>query len=142
MLASTSIDAPFGIPGKVVVNPRYDLQNRIPDATVGYAYNNTSLKIDAQQRRVTLSQAFGRRNRNRIIPTFYTKTGDICLSCSRDLSGGGRVTTVWKPDDSIALRWSDGDWDATIRSPLEGWFLKDGSGIKVSMKRNVGVSLY
>jgi len=143
VLASTSIDAPFGMPGKLVVNPRYDLQTRIPDATVGYSCKNTSLKMDVQQRRVTLSQTFGRGNRNRIVPTISTTTGDISLSYCRDLSGNGRVTTTFKPDDSVAVQWSDGDWDATIRAPLDGWFdMGDGSGVKLSMKRNVGVSLY
>jgi hypothetical protein len=143
VLASTSIDAPFGMPGKLVANPRYDLQKKIPDTTVGYSCKNTSLKMDVQQRRFTLSQTFGRGNRNTIVPIVSTTTGDVSLSFSRDLSGNGRVTTTFKPDDSVAVQWSDGDWDATIRAPLEGWFWKGGgSGVKVSMKRNVGVSLY
>lgn len=99
--------------------------------------------MDVQQRRFTLSQTFGRGNRNTIVPIVSTTTGDVSLSFSRDLSGNGRVTTTFKPDDSVAVQWSDGDWDATIRAPLEGWFWKGGgSGVKVSMKRNVGVSLY
>jgi hypothetical protein len=143
IMASKNIDTPFGMPGKMVVNlyPPMNMQS-IPVATVEYSHNNTSLKVDVQQGRLTLSRAFGRRNRNKIVPTISAKTGDFGLSYSRDLSGGGRVTTSWKPNDSIFLRWTDGDWEARIRAPIEGWCRKGDSGVKVSMKRNVGVSFY
>mmetsp|Transcript_11667 Transcript_11667/g.27732 ORF Transcript_11667/g.27732 Transcript_11667/m.27732 type:complete len:167 (-) Transcript_11667:107-607(-) len=140
--ASTLIDEPFGVPGKLVLNPWYDLQRDLRDATAGYTYGNTSVKVDVQPRRFTLSHAFGRRNHHRIVPTLSTKTGCFDLSYVRDLAGSGSVTTTWKPDDSIAVRWSEGDWDATIRAPLDGYFRIDGSGVKLSMKRSVGVSLY
>ena len=142
ILASTSIVAPFGVPGKLVVNPWYDLRRGVSDATVGYTYGNTSLKLDVEPRRFTLSHAFGRWNRHRIVPTLSTKTGCYDLSYIRDLAGSGSVTTTWKPDDSIAVRWSEGDWYATIHAPIERYFRVDGSGIKLSIKRSVGVSLY
>ena len=140
VLASTSVNAPFGMPGKLTVNPRYDLQKKVPDATVGYSVDKTMLKMDVQKRQFTLSQIFGKKNRNQVVPTISTKTGDVSVSYSRDLVGSGKVTTTYKPDDSIAVKWTDGDWDATLRAPLEGWLPK--GGVKFGLKRNVGVSFF
>lgn len=144
VMASTSIDKPFGIPGSLKINPRYDVQTKVPDATVGYSVSKfTSFKADAQQRRFTLAHTFGKKKRNQIVPTLSTQGKELSISYSRDLqNGSGRVTTTWTPDDSVALKWSDGDWDATIRAPLEGCFKYTGGSVKFSMKRNVGLSLY
>jgi len=140
-LGSTTINRPFGMPGTISLNPRYDIQGGVPDATIGYSYEKTSLNVDAQSQRLTLSHIFGKDNSNQIVPSLSTKSKDFCVSYSRNLPAG-RVTTTWKPDDSIALQFSDGGWDATIRAPLEGNFLKAGSGFKLSVKRNVGISLF
>ena len=107
VLASTNIDAPFGIPGSIKINPRYDLRSNTADATVGYAYRDTSFKVDAQQKRLTVAHIFGRNHLNQIVPT-VTTGGDFSVSYSRELQGehaGGRVTTTWTPDDSIAVQW-------------------------------------
>lgn len=136
VLASTTIDTPFG--GSLKLNPRYDLRSNVPDATIGYSFRNTNFKVDAQQKRFTLAHVFGK---NRVVPTVTASGRDFSVSYSRDLEESGQVTTTWTPDDAIAVQWTDGDWGATIRAPLEGYFYK-GGGIKVSMKRNVGVSLY
>ena len=148
------------MPGKFVVNPRYDLRNNVPDATVGYKCKETSLKMDVQEQRFSLSHLFGRNKRNEIAPTLSIRTGDFSVTYCRDLPltrgflsttvkpvnkdfsviyNRGKATTTFKPNDSIALQWSDGGWDAIICAPLEGYF--PNSGVKFSMKRNIGVSL-
>jgi hypothetical protein len=148
-LASTSIDAPY-IGGKLKINPRYDLRTNIPDATVGYSFRDTSFKVDGQSKKLTIAHIFAENNK--IIPSLtMSKPGpgglgkrilpqDFSLSYCRDLQTGGQVTTTWKPDDSISIRWNDGGWDATIRAPIEGYYKTNG-GIKVSMKQNIDVSL-
>ena len=149
VMASTSIEEPFGMPGSIKINPLYDLQSKVPDATVGYSLRNTSIKLDARQRKFTLSQVFGKERRNQIVPILTAKAKNIKdgfnLSYSRHLGRGTNidtVTTIWNPNDSIAVKWTDGNWAATVRAPLEGWFGYNGSGIKFSMKQSVGVSLY
>lgn len=147
-MASTSLDAPFGMPGSVTVNPRYDLRRKVPDATVGYSFRTTSVKIETRDRTVTLAHAFGKDNRNQLVPTLATTTkrgGGSSLSYVRDLGSGGgsgKVTTSWTPNDSVAMLWTDGNWDATLRAPLEGFFGCKGGGVTLSMKQNIGVSLY
>ena len=150
ILASTSVDAPY-IGGKLKINPRYDLRSNVPDATVGYSFRDTSFKVDGQSKKLTMSHIFAKNNK--IIPSLtMSKPGpgglgkgilpqDFSLSYCRDLQTGGQVTTTWKPDDSISIRWNDGGWDATIRAPIEGYYKTNG-GIRVSMKQNVDVSLW
>lgn len=162
LLGSTRIKPPLGIPGLFALNPRFNLQSNVPDATVEYSCKDTMLKVDVQDQKFTLSKVFGRKKRNQIVPTLSTKTGELNVEYARGFSGGsslitnvkplekaiglkfsrGKLSTMFTPNDSIQLNWSDGGWDATIRAPLEGYLPKDGSGVKFSMKRNVDVSLF
>ncbi|KAG7339572.1 hypothetical protein IV203_025090 [Nitzschia inconspicua] len=123
--------------GTLSLNPSYDVATRVPDAVVGYSYGPTSMKVDAQRKQLTVSHTF--RTKNTISPT-VSVGGDFSLSYSRTLADG-KLTTTWKPDDSIKVQWSDGSgWDATVVAPLEGYYNTNG-GIKVSMKRNIDVPL-
>lgn len=132
---SKSLDA---LGGTLSLNPSFNLATSSPDAVVGYSYGPTSMKIDAQKKQLTLSHSFAK---NTITPT-VSAGGDFSLSYSRTLAeAGGKLTTTWKPDDSIKVQWSDGSgWDATLVAPLEGYYNTNG-GIKVSMKRNIDVPL-
>jgi len=120
--------------GMLTLNPKYDFGESKFDARVGYAYQNTYLQIEANKRQLLVSQALS--NRDKITPT-VNADGEFSLAYTRVLDDG-KLTTTWTPDDSIKLEWSDGVWETTIRAPLEG-YSKVSQGIKVSMKRNVGV---
>lgn len=137
VLADTSIDTPI-IGGKLKIDPRYDLRNKVLDATIGYSFRDTALKVDCQSKELTISQNVGKNNK--IIPSLIIGKRDFSLSYCRDLQEGGQVMTTWKPDDSISIQWTDGGWDAIIRAPIEGYYKTNG-GVKVSMKQNVDVSL-
>lgn len=137
VLADASIDTPI-IGGKLKINPRYDLRNKVLDATIGYSFRDTSLNVDSQSKKLTISQNVGKNNR--IIPSIIIGKRDFSLSYCRDLQEGGQVMTTWKPDDCISIQWTDGGWDAIIRAPIEGYYKTNG-GVKVSMKQNVDVSL-
>lgn len=144
------------MPGKLVIKPTYDIPNKVPDATIGYSVQKTSLTCNVQAQKFSLSQVFGK---NQIAPTISTKSKDVSLLYSRELPKGkisttlapgkysvtyarGGLSTTLKPNESISVKYLDGEWDATITAPLDGYLPKEGSGIKLSMKRNVGVSLF
>mmetsp|Transcript_21278 Transcript_21278/g.43763 ORF Transcript_21278/g.43763 Transcript_21278/m.43763 type:complete len:296 (-) Transcript_21278:70-957(-) len=156
LLGATSVNEPLGMPGKVMVNPKYDLVNKVPDAMVGYFVKDTSLNCNVRQQKFSLSQVFGK---TKIAPTISTKTKDVSIVVARQLPEGsvsttitpkdfsvtyarGNLATTFKPNDSLEVQWSDGSWDATIVAPLDGYFPEKGNGVKLSMKRNVGVSLF
>lgn len=121
--------------GTVSLNPKYDVGKNIPDVSVGYAMGDTSFKVDAEQRKLTVAHTFA--GGNKVVPT-VTAAGDFSLSYSRPLLEGGRLTTTWTPDDSVKVQWTDGGWDASVVAPLDGYF-QTNNGIKVSMKRSVSI---
>jgi hypothetical protein len=120
--------------GTLTVSPKYDLGKSAPDASVAYSIENTSVQIDAGKKKLTVAHTFG--NNDKVVPS-VSASGDFSLSYSRDLEGG-RLTTTWAPDDSVTLQWSDGEWATTFKAPLEGLYKTNG-GIKVNMKRTVGI---
>lgn len=122
--------------GTLSLNPKYDLNKKVPDVTVGYSVGATSFKVDADEKRLTVAHTFA--GSNTITPTI-TAGGDFSLSYARDLQGG-KLTTTWTPDDSIKVTWNDGAWSATVTAPLEGYYQASG-GIKVNMRGNIGVPL-
>jgi hypothetical protein len=123
--------------GTLSLNPKYDVKRGAPDVSVGYSVGATSLKVDAEQKRLTVAHTFA--GRNKITPTI-TAGGDFSLSYSRDLVLGGKLSTTWTPDDSVKVTWNDGGWDATVTAPLDGPYRTNG-GIKFNVKRNVELPL-
>lgn len=123
--------------GTLSWNPKYDLNTKVPDVSVGYAVGTTSFKVDAEQKKLTIAHTFGDNN-NKISPTI-TAAGDFSLSYSRGVHGG-KLTTTYTPDQSIKVTWNDGGWDATILAPLDGYY-NTNSGIKIYVQRNVDVPL-
>jgi hypothetical protein len=128
---SKSLDA---LGGTLMLNPSYSIANQSADAVVGYTYGPTSMKVDAQKKQLSVTHSFAQ---NTISPT-VSAGGDFSLSYSRTLDDYGKVTTTWKPDDSIKVQWNYDGWDATVVAPLEGYYNTNG-GVKVSMKRNIDV---
>jgi hypothetical protein len=122
--------------GTLSINPKYDLGKSTGDIRVGYAIDNTSFQVDAEQRKLTVSHSF--TDKDKVTPS-VSANGDFSVSYSRDLENGkGRLTTTWTPKDSVKLQWSDGEWETTFRAPLEGYY-KANQGIKINMKRTVGM---
>jgi hypothetical protein len=120
--------------GTVTINPKYDIQSSTPDVKVGYAFDNTNFQIDAQSKKLTVAHSFA--NNQKISPS-VNAAGDFSISYARDVDNG-RLTTTWTPNDSVKLQWSDGEWETTVRAPIEGYY-KPNAGVKVNMKRKLDV---
>jgi hypothetical protein len=120
--------------GTLSLTPKYDLGTSKGDVRVGYAMDGTSFQLDAQSKTLTVAHSFS--DRDTIVPS-VNYAGDVSLSYSRNLDKG-RVTTTYTPNDSVKLQWSDGVYETTIKAPLDGYY-KTSQGIKVNMKRTVGL---
>lgn len=118
--------------GTFSINPKYDVQTSSPDVSLGFQLDNTSFRVDAEKRKLTVSHAF--TNRDSVTPT-ATASGDFSLSYTRDLDTG-KLTTTWAPNDSIKVMWTDGQVMTTVKAPIEGYYNLN-QGVKVSMKRSI-----
>lgn len=127
---SKDIDALGGV---VSVNPLYDIKSASSDVRLGYAIDNTNVMVDAEKRKLTVSHSFGRDTLTPSVSAY----GDFSLSYSRTMPSG-KLTTSWTPNDALSLTWTDGEWQTTIKAPIEG-YVGANQGIKVNMKRTVGV---
>ena len=117
------------------MTPQYDLDASQGDVRVGYAISDgTYVQVDAQSKTLTVSHSF--TDRDTIRPT-VNGAGDVSLSYTRQLDTG-RITTTYTPNDSVKMQWSDGVYETTIQMPLDGYY-KTNQGIKVNMKRTVGM---
>lgn len=202
MSGSASLDTPIG---DISGSASYDLATGVPDGTLGFASETTTVDVAVQDQTLKLSQVFGK---NTIAPsvdaknlafgvayaydthsaevnaapktgeygvsysnddigtgatfaaetgeigltfskgemldtglTVSTKTGDVGVSSSLDFDEYGKLSASYKPDDSAGVGWTDGDWDASVAAPLEGWGFKAGGGVKLSLKRAFDISL-
>lgn len=122
------------IGGTLTLTPKYDLGSSKGDIRLGYAMDGTSFQLDAQSKKLTVAHSFS--DRDTIVPT-VNLAGDVSLSYSRNLDKG-RITTTYTPNDSVKVQWSDGVYETTFKAPLDGYY-KTNQGIKVNMKRTVGM---
>jgi hypothetical protein len=120
--------------GTLTVNPKYDLDKASGDVRLGYSIANTSFQVDAEKKKLTVAHSFS--NNDKIAPS-VSASGEFSISYTRDLEGG-KLTTTWAPNDVLKMQWTDGEWETTIKAPLEGYY-KTNQGIKVNMKRSVGM---
>lgn len=119
--------------GTLSVNPLYNLKSSTGDVRLGYSFDNTNFMVDAEQRKLTVSHSFGK---DTVTPS-VSASGDFSLSYSRNMPSG-KLTTSWAPNDALSVIWTDGEWQTTIKAPIEGYY-NANKGIKVNMKRTVGV---
>jgi hypothetical protein len=120
--------------GTLTINPNYDLESSQGDVALGYSMDNTSIRIDAQKKRLTVAHVF--LDDNEIIPSI-SANGDFSLSYSRTLDTG-KITTMWTPNDSIKVTWTDGEWETSFQAPMDG-FYKINQTVKVNMKRSASL---
>lgn len=106
------------IGGVLTVTPKYNVDPGQGDLSVGYAMDGTFIKVDAQEKQLTIAHAF--TNKDTITPTINL-AGDVSLSYSRS-SDQGRITTTYTPNDFVQLKWSDGVYETTIKAPLDGYY--------------------
>jgi hypothetical protein len=119
--------------GTLAVSPKYNVGGDA-DLSVGYAFDNTSVKVDTAGKKVTVAHCFN--GVDTISPT-VNAAGDVSLSYTRTLDKG-QVKTTYTPGDSVVMQWSDGVYETTFKAPIEGYYKTNG-GIRVTMKRTVGL---
>jgi hypothetical protein len=120
--------------GTLTVNPKYDLDRASGDVRLVYSIDNTSFQVDAEKKKLTVAHSFP--NKDEISPS-VSASGEFSISYTRDLERG-KLTTTWAPNDALKMQWTDGEWETTIKAPLEGYY-KTSQGFKVNMKRSVGL---
>ena len=105
VLGSTGFKAPFGMPGKFALKPSFNIPNKVPDATIAYSHEDTSVTVEAQAQKVSLSQVFGK---NKVAPTFSSKSGEFNLAYARTLDNGSISTTINPIDNDYSVTYSQG----------------------------------
>jgi hypothetical protein len=122
--------------GVFTLVPQYNLDTQKPDLRIAYGIVDTTVVIDASlgKQKITLSQRIGDK---KSVTHSITTDGDVELEYSRALANG-ILTTIFRPNDSLDLKWQDGPWQATCSAPLTG-LRKFKDGIKVNVRRSVDV---
>lgn len=124
--------------GRLTVKPRYNLESNAADLEVGYLKDGNEIIIDPRSKKVTFSKSF---ENGKIITPTVDANGDFSLEYSFGLESGGRMTTTWTPDDSVSMIWHEGEWQTTVRAPIQGYF-RPTSGVKVMMKRKLDMEYF
>jgi hypothetical protein len=119
-----------GLGGAWTVIPQYNLDSGKGDVKVAYGIAGATVTVDAagDSQKVTVSKQFGEKNR--IAPSISTK-GDVELEYSRSIASGSLTTTI-KPNNSINVKWQDGNWAANLNAPMAGIEFKEGAKLSVS----------
>ena len=121
--------------GELSLNPEYDVKAKSGSIVVSYGKDDTSFAVDTKSKKLSLTRTF--LESSSVTPTL-SLDGDVSLAYTRSMDNGGKITTMWKPDDSISLKWSDGEWDTTFTARLEGYY-KIHSGLRVTTRRSVNM---
>lgn len=117
--------------GTLALTPKYKIGGDA-DLSVGYAIDNTSVKVDTAGKTVTVAHSF---NGVDTISPAVNMAGDVSLSYTRKLDKG-QVKTTYTPNESVMVQWSDGVYETTFKAPIDGYYKTNG-GIKINMKRTV-----
>ena len=130
-----ALDTPVGA---VIAAPSYDLGTGKGDLSVAFAKDDaSSIQVDTntdKDVKVTLTHRVGASH---VIKPSYTSDGQFELDYDAKVEYG-IITTTYKPDHHINVKWSDGPWQANFLAPLSGYYnLQDG--VKVSVKTRVDV---
>lgn len=121
--------------GLVVVSPRFDVGTKAANVGVSYSLDTgTSVNIDSGSKRVTIAQFLGERNV--IIPSL-SMAGDFDVSYQRMFNNWGKITTSFRPKESINVQWEGGPWVANVHAPMEGY--TKFHGVDFSFRRQVDV---
>lgn len=126
-----------GLGGSWTVAPRYNVDARKPDIRVVYGTEDTVVAVDAapDKQKITISQRLGADN---TITPSVSSAGELELEYRHDL-GDGSLTASFKPDDSFQLGWSDGEWQANFKAPVQGLY-RFNSGVQMNIRRTVDLT--
>jgi len=125
-----------GMQGYWQLSPRYNFEGRKPAVTVSYSVSDTSVTVDAERERqkVTVSQRVTPRD---IFTPSVTTNGRVEFEYRRLLPQGS-LGAAFRPDDSVELDWKDGQFQASIKAPMQGYYTFR-EGVKINIRRSVEV---
>ena len=131
--------------GTWTVIPRYNVDRNQGDIKVGYGIEGASVGVHLAPNKsvLTLSKQLGENNR--ITPAVATN-GEVELEYRRKLavpttatssgsggSRGGIVTTTFKPNAFVNIKYEEGPWIANLNAPMKG--LSFHEGVKFNVRR-------
>jgi hypothetical protein len=133
--AVQALDTPAG---SIVASPSYNLGSKKGDLSLAYAKDDaSSIQLDIstdKDYKVTLTQRLGD---NHVIKPSITSDGQFAVDY--DVKNDyGTITTTYKPNSHVNVKWSDGPWQANFMAPMGGYY-KLNDGVKVSVKTKVDV---
>ena len=136
MKAVQTIDTPGGA---LVVAPTYNLDDSKGDVSIAFARDSSSsIQVDVNTdmaAKVSLMQRIGSNN---VIKPSITNDGQFELNYDTRVDYG-TITTTYKPNHHVNIKWSDGPWQANFKIPMEGYYnMQDG--VKISVKTKIDVN--
>jgi hypothetical protein len=125
--------------GALKVSPRYSVDSSTGDVSVAYARDNTqSIQLDVDSRsnaKLSLMQKLGSSH---VLKPSITSKGQFEMDYEASVDKG-KVTTTYKPDHYVNVKWADGPWQANFNAPMHGFYGFE-QGVKVSVKTKVDVN--
>jgi hypothetical protein len=118
---SQGFRVPF-IGGKLSVSPAYSLNSK--RAKVGFKYNipSTQISIDANKDEQKLTVAYDINESNTIVPS-VTSNGKVAIDYHYYVgNNSGKLSTMYRPNDSTTIEYQDGPWIASTSIPIDGYF--------------------
>ena len=134
--AAQTVDA---LGGSLILAPTYDLDASKGDVSVAYGRDSSSnVQVDVDTdggAKLSLMQRVGE---NHVLRPSITKAGQFEMNYDTRLDYG-TVTTTYKPNNYVNVKWSDGPWEANFNAPMEGYYnMKEG--VKISVKTKVDLN--
>lgn len=124
--------------GAVVIAPTYDMNSRKGDLSLAYANNDSSsIQVDVntdKDAKVTFTKRVGDTT---IFQPSLTTSGQVELQYDTKVAYG-TLSTTYKPDHHVNVKWSDGAWQANFNAPMSGYYNLN-EGVKVSVKTKVDI---
>ena len=125
--------------GTFIVAPSYDLASSKGDISVAYGRDSSSnVQVDVDTDgggKLSLMQRVGDSH---VLRPSITKSGQFEMNYDTRLDYG-TVTTTYKPDNYVNVKWSEGPWQANFNAPMDGYYsMKEG--VKISVKTKVDVN--
>lgn len=118
--------------GELTIVPSYNVAARKVDVNFAYEMEDTIVELDVAPSKqiLTVSQRLG----DNVVTPSITTDGEFDLQYRRSLPSGS-LTATYKPNDSVEVEWEDGPWQATVTTPMDGFYKADG--FKINFRRNV-----
>lgn len=134
--ATQTFDA---IGGAFMVSPTYSVGSATGDVKVAYAKDNTqSIQIDVDTNNNAKLSLMQKVADGHVLKPSITTKGQFEMEYETSIDKG-KVSTTYKPNHYVNVKWSDGPWVANFNAPMDGYY-NFKEGVKVSVKTKVDVN--